>query len=357
MKPKGNTTFKLSTLQANWYYQIMPRSSRIDAPGALHHIIARGIGRGKIFNDDTDRNRFLDRLGSVLIQTETPCYAWALMSNHFHLLLRTADTPVSTIMRRLMTGYAMTYNRRHNRSGHLFQNRYKSILCQSEPYFLELVRYIHLNPVRAKLVKDLRQLDRYVYCGHSVLMANSDNTWQNTDEVLSRFGKRSGSARKLYRGFVQKGLGMGKRTDLTGGGLVRSMGGWSAVTLLRKAKTYMKGDERILGDSDFVEETLKQGEEVFERRYRLKAQGVDIHTLAQRVADVLEIPEQQVWSKGKYRHLVKARSLLCYWAVRELGMTMTELAPMFAVSVTAIGKSVSRGEMLVQEEGYEIEKS
>jgi REP element-mobilizing transposase RayT len=177
----------------------MPRSSRIDAPGALHHIIVRGIGRRKIFVDDIDRSVFLDRLGTVLSKSGTLCYACALIPNHFYLLLRTGNTAIATVMRRLLTGYAMDYNRRHRRSGHLFQNRYKSILCQEEPYFLELVRYIHLNPFRAKLVSDLRQLDRYAYAGHAVLMGKTNNDWQKTDDVLLRFGKRLSHARKKYR--------------------------------------------------------------------------------------------------------------------------------------------------------------
>jgi putative transposase len=104
----------------------MLRSARIDAPGALHHIIVRGIGRRKIFDDDADRNVFLERLGAVLNDTDTACFAWALIPNHFYLLLRTGQVAMSTVMRRLLTGYAMNYNRRHRRSGHLFQNRYKS---------------------------------------------------------------------------------------------------------------------------------------------------------------------------------------------------------------------------------------
>jgi len=130
------------------YIEIMPRQARIDAPGALHHIICRGIERKKIFQDDTDRNDFVNRLGTVLIETSTACYAWSLIPNHFHLLLRTGNSPIATIMRRLLTGYAVTFNRRHRRHGHLFQNRYKSILCQEDLYFLELVCYIHLKVPR-----------------------------------------------------------------------------------------------------------------------------------------------------------------------------------------------------------------
>jgi len=335
----------------------MPRSSRIDAPGALHHIIARGIGRRKIFDDDTDRAFFLNRLGTILEETATSCFAWALMPNHFHLLLRTGQVPVSTIMRRLLTGYAMSYNRRHRRSGHLFQNRYKSILCQEEPYFLELVRYIHLNPLRAKLVLDLRQLDRYAYAGHSILMGKRSNDWQKVDDVLLRYSKRVISARKKYREFVRKGKEKGQRPELTGGGLIRSMGGWSAVKVLRKARTYMKGDERILGDSDFVETVLRQSQEAYERRYRLKAKGVDLEIITRRVAKLLNMSLHEVGSKGKYRRIVAARSLLCYWAVRELDMSVSALARRFEVSATAISRSVLRGEALARENDYVLEEN
>jgi len=151
----------------------MPRQPRLDAPGLLQHVMARGIERRDIFKDDKDRNSFLDRLAIILEETQTQCYAWALIPNHFHILLRTgpsasADasrcragpTPLSKVMRRLMTGYAVTFNKRHKRSGHLFQNRYKSVVCEEDAYLLELIRYIHLNPLRARLVQDLKELDK-----------------------------------------------------------------------------------------------------------------------------------------------------------------------------------------------------
>jgi len=122
--------------------------------------MGRGIERRDIFRDDKDRRYFLSRLAVILDETQTQCYADALIPNHFHLLLRTGATPLSKVMRRLMTGYAVTFNKRHKRSGHLFQNRYKSIVCEEDAYLLELIRYIHLNPLRARLVKDLKELDK-----------------------------------------------------------------------------------------------------------------------------------------------------------------------------------------------------
>lgn len=324
----------------------MPRKSRIDAPGALHHIIGRGINRNLIFQDELDRDRFIERLALLLSETHTACYAWALIPNHFHLLLRSGVSPVAGLMRRLLTGYAVVYNRRHRRWGHLFQNRYKSILCQEEPYLLELVRYIHLNPLRAKLVDSLEALDKYPYSGHSVLMGQREADWQDTDVILSRFGRRKRSARRDYRVFLCEGVERGRRPELTGGGLIRSLGGWGEVKKQRRQKAYMKGDERILGDGDYVDEVLRGANESLQRRYRLQAMGVDVDKIAQRVATLMGLPVEAVWAAGKHRKKVAARSLLCYWAVRHIGVSMSSLAQRLGISPTSVSQSVTRGEAL-----------
>ena len=114
----------------------------------------RGIERRNIFRNNKDREDFIARLKILCPQTETNCYAWSLLPNHAHLLLRTGSEPLSRLMRRLLTGYVIGFNRRHRRSGQLFQNRFKSIICQEETYLRELVRYIHLNPIRAGIVQD-----------------------------------------------------------------------------------------------------------------------------------------------------------------------------------------------------------
>ena len=202
----------------------MPRQPRIDIPGLLQHVIFRGVARSDIFLDDEDREDFVRRLSLLLVDTETRCYAWALLSNHFHLLLMPTGTPLSSFMRRLLTGYAVSFNRRHQRSGHLFQNRYTSIVCEEEPYLLELLRYIHLNPLRAGMVKTLDELDRSPWSGHAVLMGNRSFPGQETDSVLERFGNKPATARRNYRQFVSDGMKDGQRRDLLGGGLKRSRG-------------------------------------------------------------------------------------------------------------------------------------
>jgi putative transposase len=335
----------------------MPRKARIDAPGALHHIIVRGIEKRKIFKDHSDRQNFIARLGDILRESQTPCYAWALMPNHFHLLLKTGFTPIATIMRRLLTGHAVYFNRRHRRQGHLFQNRYKSILCQLENYLLELVRYIHLNPLRARQVADLRELERHPYCGHMMLLGTGANDWQAVDETLKLFGKTGSEARRRYREFVEKGVNQGRRPELVGGGLVRSIGGWQAFKALDRADAHLKSDERILGDSDFVEEVLNAAREKRERRYQLQAAGFTLDQVAQRAAAIFGIKCEQVWQKGKHPQTVKARSLLCYWATDELGISATELSRRIGITQPAISQGVKRGAIIAKECGVKLTDS
>jgi REP element-mobilizing transposase RayT len=332
----------------------MPRRSRIDAPGSLHHIMCRGIEKRKVFDSDADREAFLDRLGKILEETGTLCYAWVLIPNHFHLLLRSGAFPISTVMRRLLTGYALWYNRSHRRHGHLFQNRFKSILCQEDAYLLELVRYIHLNPIRAGLVKSPDDLCRYRFSGHSVLMGKVKRGWQDTETILGMFGKSLGTARRGYNMFVEGGISQGRRADLSGGGLIRSAGGWEAVKALKKERIFQKSDARILGDGDFVQGVLRSAEEAMERRYALRSRGLDLNKTALRVAEVLGMKEGEVWARGRYRKVVEARGLLCYWAVRELGVTMSSLARRLGISIPAVSKAVRRGEQLARAKNYSL---
>jgi putative transposase len=231
--------------------------------------MVRGIERRKIFWADTDRDSFLDRLGEVLPHSHTSCFAWALMPNHVHLLLRTGPTPLPTVMRRVLTGYAGQFNRHHRRHGHLFQNRYKSVLCQEDVYLLQLVRYIHLNPLRANLVEDYNGLNGFPYSGHCALMGRCNYEWQDTAYVLSLFGEKVSRARRQYSEYVEKGIAEGRKPELVGGGLIRSLGGWEAVKGSRPKGERIKGDERILGDGEFVEEALTSSQECLERRLPL----------------------------------------------------------------------------------------
>lgn len=262
--------------------------------------------------------------------------------------------PISNVMSRLLTGYAAGYNRRHRRYGHLFQNRYKSILCQEDTYCLELVRYIHLNPVRAKLVDNYGDLSKYPYSGHSALLGQHPNDWQDIDYVLGLFGKEVSVAKRKYREFVFGGVAAGRKPELTGGGLLRSQGGWTGVKALRSSGDYQKGDERILGDGEFVERVLAQTREEKERKYRLRVEGFTFERVVARVSALLDMDVDAVLDSTKRHENVMARGILCFWATRELGLTQIELAGRLRMTQPAISQAVRRGEELVKRHQFKL---
>lgn len=327
----------------------MPRKARLDAPNALHHIISRGIEKRPIFKGNKDRDHFLERLEKVLQETGTPCFAWALMPNHFHLLMKTGRTPIATVMRRLLTGYAVYFNRRHDRHGQLFQNRYKSFLCQEDVYLKELVRYIHLNPLRAGLVNDLSALKSFPYCGHGVLTGDAQCAWQDTAYILRMYGKRKKQAIAAYLSHVEDGAAIGRRHDLTGGGMVRSQGGWESVMQLKRENLRIKGDERILGDSDFVQSVLEQAAERMTDRYLLSIAGVDFEKMAQGIADAFGVDVEAIRTKRRRGRISRARSLLAYRAFHELGLTMVAIGKLLNISQPAVSKAVERGSEIDKE--------
>lgn len=322
----------------------MPRLPRLDSAGVLHHVIIRGIERRKIFVDDTDRDDFLARCGVIFPETSTSCYAFALLPNHAHLLLRTGTTSLSTVMARLLTGYAVRFNRVHKRHGQLFQNRYKSIVCQEDVYLRELVRYIHLNPVRAKIAESVATLAEYPYSAHSVIMGKAICSWLDDTCVISAFGTR-----ETYLDFVVEGVARGKRPELTGGGLLRSHGGWTQVA---KSPERLKGDVRILGDSKFVLTVLSHAQQKLDHRYRLKAMGIDFSFVEKRVLDIFHLSGDQLCSRSRQKQIAAAKALLCFWSVRELGMSQTQLSEQLGITQPGVASAVARGEELARERGY-----
>jgi REP element-mobilizing transposase RayT len=205
----------------------MPRKARLDFPGALHHIMVRGNNKSEIFKDDRDRSRFLERLGENVLKTRSSVYAWVLMNNHVHILFKSGEKGISAVMRKLLTWYAIYYNRRHERTGHLFENRYKSILCEEDRYLLALIRYIHLNPIRAGVMETMKDLDAYRWSGHSSVIGKESRLWMDTEYVLLQFGDKAGLAKKEYRRFINEGVLTKPERELEGEGPAPSCDGWS----------------------------------------------------------------------------------------------------------------------------------
>ena len=320
----------------------MPRGPRLDAPGVVHHVMARGIERRRIFRDDVDRAAFVTRLDDLCVQTDTALFAWCLLPNHFHLLLRTTGAPLSALMRRLLTGHAVAFNRRHRRVGHLLQNRFKSILVEEDPYLLELVRYIHLNAVRAGLVASTDALAGYPWAGHGALLGGPRLRAHDVDAVLCRFGRAAGAAREAYQQFVDAGVALGRRPDLTGGGLRRSLHGWEASDHLRRGRERWASDERILGSSDFVLRTLRELPPP-----PPAAGGSDALAAAlDRVAERCGVTVAEICSSSHRAPAVVARAIVCLIAVLQQGRSPTAVASLLGLSRRSVGRALDRAQQL-----------
>jgi putative transposase len=183
----------------------MARPLRIEYDGALYHVTSRGNERKPIFKDDGDRELFLTTLGQVSERFHWLCHAYCLMGNHYHLVIETPDGNLSKGMRQLNGVYTQAFNRRHHRVGHLFQGRFKGILVQKESHFLEVCRYVVLNPVRAKAVKQPREWAWSSYRATGGLAAVP--RCLTVEEILSHFGQRRGPAQAKYREYVREGIG------------------------------------------------------------------------------------------------------------------------------------------------------
>jgi putative transposase len=188
----------------------MPRRPRIHFPGALFHIMLRGNNKQQIFIDDADRIHLGRIVGDGLRRYGHRIYAYCWMSNHLHLAIQCGREPMSRIVQNLSFRYAAHFNRRHERCGHLFQSRFKAVLVDADAYLLELIRYIHLNPVRAGICATA---DDYPWSGHHSYTGDDAGSWVSTSWVLSQFGESEEAARSRYCAFVKKGQGEGRRED------------------------------------------------------------------------------------------------------------------------------------------------
>lgn len=313
----------------------MPRHARIDQPGLLHHVIARGIEKRLIFLDDQDRDSFVLRLGNELKGTDTDCFAWVLMDTHFHLLLRPRRLRLADFMRRLLTGHAVVFNLRHKRSGHLFQNRYKSIVCDKDSYLLELVRYIHLNPIRGGVLPGLEALDAYRWSGHAELLGKTAFSLLDPEEVLSHFSRNRKAALHKYQQFMADGL-KGPVPDLSRGGKRASL---ALDPSLSENDAF---DDRILGDAAFVARLQSS-----DHKLDMKEQ-MPFDDLMAKVTSYYHVDPERLTIADKERPLAKCKAVLCHVALRHLGMTGAEIGGMTALSPSGVTRASRRGEELLR---------
>jgi len=315
----------------------MPRAARLDCPDLLQHVIFRGVDRCDIFRDDADRLRFLQNLSRLLVSLGVECLAWSLMTNHVHLLLRPRKSRLAPFMRRFLTGYAIYFNRRHQRAGHLFQNRYKSIVCEEDAYLLELVRYIHLNPLRAGMVADLDALDHYAWSGHGAILGNGSLEGQEVGTVLALFAKDRNEAIRHYRQFVADGVSQGKRGDLTSSGR-------------REAVDADAYDQRILGSGAFVEALRTHPDLAPEL-----LPAVDIRELIVRTCRRFDVVPEDLLRRTRTPGVAEARSVVGYLCVHRLERSGVEVGALLGLSRSGVTMAARRGEQMVAEDASLLE--
>ena len=320
----------------------MPRGARLDAPGTLHHVMVRGIEAGNIIMDDVDRHSFVSRLGTVASKTGTVIYAWALMTNHAHLLLKSGSTGLPDFMRKFLTGYSISYNKRYERHGHLFQNRYKSIVCEEEAYFRRLVAYIHLNPLRSGIVASLEELNHYPWSGHATLMQHAEHQWQELDYVLGYFGESENDARNAYLEFIRDQMTLGKQEELTGGGLIRSAGGWFEVLSMRQRGERQFSDERILGGGEFAQALIDEAETKVKSFLPVSCRMTQATEELQHQCRIAELSLDTLQSGSRRDKCSIVRKELALKFVLEFGLSFAETGRLLGISASGVNQIVRR---------------
>ncbi len=304
--------------------------------------MVRGNNKANIFSDDQDRSRFLQRLGENITEAKCSVYAWVLMSNHVHILFKSGKKGISAVMRKLLTWYAVYYNHRHKRSGHLFENRYKSILCEEDRYLLALIRYIHLNPMRAGMVKTLEELDCYPWSGHSAVLGKNECPWMDVNYVFLQFNDTKRKAKNAYRKFVAEGIALGRSAELTGGGLVRSRGGWSQVVSARRKGQREEYDERILGSGDFVNEIFKEAEKTQMRQMKIRRSGRTINNIIKEECAKNQVSLTELQAGSRRKIVSDIRTKIAKRSLDELGLSMAEIARHLGVNTSSITRTIAK---------------
>jgi REP element-mobilizing transposase RayT len=294
----------------------MARKPRIHYEGAFYHVITRGNQRQKIFKDEEDYRQYLAIVSRYKDLYKFRLYAYVLMNNHVHLLMETGETPLSKILQGINQSYTVRFNRRYNTVGHLFQGRYKAILCDRDSYLLSLVKYIHLNPVRARSVKTVEE---YKWSSHSAYIKPARNGIVNEDQVLRMFSEDKGKARRLYQAYIGDGIAV-KKEDM-----------------------YSTIDKRILGDERFITSVMGKCEASVEpgrkeKKYSLAA-------IAAAIGEAFGVTLKQMRQKGKDRGITHCRKLLSI-AANEYGYRGREIANYMGKDPALITRHIKEKEKL-----------
>lgn len=319
----------------------MPRKARITVPGCFHHIMARGIEGRDLFLDDHDRSVFVKLLEKYLSKSECGLYAWSLMPNHYHLVVQTGSLPLFSLMRPLNSLYAGHHSRKYERRGYLFQDRFKSIATMDQGYLKEMIRYVHANPLRAKICRSMYDLDRYPWTGHAAIMGKRKNAFQKTGPVLRRFGNNQQAARRKYREF------MGASLLQPGGDLIETIRRSNAGT----SSLHHSGCW-VIGDPEFVRTAMADAKN---RRIRLAKHarsGIRIDELAERMAKAVHLPVKSFRTRGRMNRASKVRKVFAFICRSEYEFPVTEIGRFLNMQAPPTCVSISQGAKIAGESEF-----
>lgn len=321
----------------------MPRKRRIVLAGEVHHVMSRGLDGMSLFKNDEDREMFLAIGNRILSRLPCTCYAWSLMDNHFHLLLRPHGDYLSSIMLRLNSSYARYFNKKYNRRGYLFQDRFKSLATQEFRYFRELIRYIHLNPVRAGNVSSLKELAHYPWCGHGALIGTVEpQPIHMVNETLLRFGSNKSNARKTYLRFIQQGLETENMKDIfPHRGVTIGKTNRSENALSSSGETEEQ-DDRIIGEASFVRSIIERVEkEKIDHVKRMRNRST-LKQLKSMVEKELGLDEDTLFRRGRNSVESEARAKFCFRANFKNGYTLHETGSFLGITSGSVSRAIER---------------
>ena len=298
----------------------MARKPRVHFAEAFYHVIARGNKGAKVFKNPQDYKLYLQFLKEYKKRYPFLLYAYALMPNHVHLLIEVQETPLSKIMQSLQFRYTRHYNLKYRTWGHLFQGRYKAILCEKDLYFMELSAYIHLNPVRAGLGKD--PLD-YPWSSYQAYSSGSVDDLLDKQTLLAQFSQTSSGARKELVRFVEARMGQGRREEF-----------------------YKAKDQRFLGSEEFVEEVRKRQGERGVYKYSLS-----IPEMVAGVVSELGMAKESIYSENRNREGSFGRGVVGYLARCMAGHSLKSVAEHFGRDPVAVSQGVGKLELRLREDG------
>jgi len=292
----------------------------------------RGLEGRQIFIDDTDRRVLLRILSENLVRASCLCYAWALMPNHFHLVLRPLDHPAGDCMRRINGSYARYFNKRHKRRGYLFQDRYKSLATREFTYFKELIRYVHLNPVRSGMVDNLGMLAEFEWTGHRAVLGLTETPWQASRDLLARFGNTISAARSAYLAFLADGI----NTEAGHGPLAAA-----GVNLAVKSGNDPR-DERIVGDVEKVRESIMRVEREKAEHLRMMKERPSLSEIASDIATSRNLAIHALQRRGKIDGSCAIKGLFCHQARTVYGYTLGEVGAFLGITASAVAQILKR---------------